>query len=99
MIDWVQVLTNALWISGAALALATVSYASWQASLRYIHLRAVLRQTTCGLSLRAAAMLFCLGLGLTASNLIETILWLVLAVISVIAFISLWRSKRTLSQS
>jgi len=43
--------------------------------------------------LRAAACLICVGLGLTAAGL-ETVLWLILAVISAAAFISLWRKTR-----
>lgn len=99
MIDWPQVLANAVWISGAALALATFSYASWLASMRDERLRDTLGQATLQLSLRGAAVLICLGLGLTANNLLETVLWLALAGLSAAAFISLWRtlrSKRTL---
>jgi hypothetical protein len=99
MIDWPQVLANAVWISGAALALATFSYASWLASLRNERLRDTLGQVTLQLLLRGAAVLVCLGLGLTANSLLETILWLALAGLSAAAFISLWctqRSKRTL---
>ena len=99
MIDWPQVLANAVWIVGAALALATFSYASWLASLREARLRDTLRQTSLQLLLRAAAMLFCLGLGLTANSLLETALWLALAVFSAASGIAFWRtlhSKRNL---
>jgi hypothetical protein len=90
MIDWPQVLANAVWIGGAALALATFSYASWLASMRDERLRDTLQ-----LLLRGAAVLVCLGLGLTANRLLETVLWLALAALSVAAFISLWRTMRT----
>jgi succinate dehydrogenase hydrophobic anchor subunit len=92
MIDWPQVLANAVWIVGAALALATFSYASWLASLRKEHLRDTLRQATLQLLLRVAAVLFCLGLGLTANSLLETALWLALAVFSAISGIACWRT-------
>jgi hypothetical protein len=95
MIDWPQVLANAVWISGAALALATFSYANWLSSTRDERLRDTLGQATLQLSLRGAAALVCLGLGLTANSLLETILWLALAVLSAAAFISLWRIMRS----
>jgi len=95
MIDWPQVLANAIWISGAALALAVLSYASWLASLHNERLRDILRQVTWQLFLRGAAGLICLGLGLTANSLIETALWLALALLSAAAFISLWRTRHT----
>jgi hypothetical protein len=94
MIDWPLVLSSAVWISGAALALATVSYASWFASLRGERLRIVLRQPIYRLLLYTAAALFCAGLGLTAATLLETALWLILAALSAAAFISLWRKTR-----
>ena len=34
MIDWFNLAANSLWILGCAIALAVLSYASWQASLR-----------------------------------------------------------------
>jgi hypothetical protein len=95
MIDWPQVLANAVWIGGAALALATFRYASWLASMRDERLRDTLGQATLQLLLRGAAVLVCLGLGLTANRLLETVLWLALAALSVAAFISLWRTMRT----
>jgi hypothetical protein len=94
MIDWPQVLANAVWISGAALALATFSYANWQANMRAERLRVTLRQTTLQLLLRGAAILVCLGLGLTAGSLLEIVLWLALAVLSAASLISLWHTTR-----
>ncbi len=93
MIEWSLVLSSAVWIGGAALALATLSYASWFAGLRGDRLRAVLQRPTYQLLLRAAACLICAGLGLTAAGL-EAVLWLILAAISAAAFISLWRKTR-----
>jgi hypothetical protein len=94
MIDWPLVLSSAVWISGAALALAVLSYASWAASLRHERMRAVLQQPAYQLLLLAAACLFCAGLGLTAATPLETILWLILAVLSAATLISLWRKTR-----
>ena len=91
MIDWPLVLSCAVWISGAALALATLSYASWLASLRGERLRVVLQRPRYQQLLLAAASLFSLGLGLTAGTWLETVLWLLLASLSLI---SLWRNVR-----
>ncbi len=94
MIDWRLVLFSAMWISGAALALATLSYASWSASLRGERLRAVLKRSEYQRVLLAAACLICVGLGLTATSWLETALWIMLAVISAATYISLWRKAR-----
>ena len=94
MIDWPLVLSSAVWMGGAALALATLSYASWSASVRGERLRTVLQRPVYQLVLLAAACLICVGLGLTAATGLETVVWLILAVISAAAFISLWRKTR-----
>ncbi len=94
MIDWPLVLSSAMWISGAALALATLSYASWSASLHGERLRAVLQQSRYQRVLLIAGCLICVGLGLTAVSWLETALWFILAMISVATFISLWRKAR-----
>jgi hypothetical protein len=94
MIDWWQVLANAVWISGAALALAVVSYASWAASLRRMKLRAVLRESAYQLALYGAGTLFCLGLAATALAGWEGLLWLGLGLGCVAQFISIWRKQR-----
>jgi hypothetical protein len=94
MIDWPLVLFGAVWISGAALALATLSYASWSASVHGERLRAVLQRSHYQRALLVAACLICTGLGLTAASWLETILWAVLAISSAVMFISLWRQAR-----
>jgi hypothetical protein len=94
MIDWPLVLAGAVWMSGAALALATLSYASWSASLRGERLRVILQRPEYHRALLAAACLICTGLGLTAASWLETVLWIMLAVMSAATFISLWRKAR-----
>lgn len=87
MIDWFSVLVNSLWIIGLALALSTVSYASWQASL--------IRQKTWNkfkepgylACFSIAAVLFCAGLAGTADTLWETILWAVLGLLFLLQLI------------
>lgn len=95
MIDWVLVLTNAIWISGAALALAVFSYANWLATLQAARWRDVLQRPALYRSLWAAAVLFCLGLGLTSQQPLEAVLWFGLALFSLITFISTWRRKQS----
>jgi len=93
MINWLLVLSSAVWIGGAALALATVSYASCSPACAA---SACVRSAAACLPVVAAgSRLFVLcGTGLTAATGLETVLWLLLAVISAAAFISLWRKTR-----
>jgi hypothetical protein len=79
MIDWWGVGSNALWISGGALALAAFSYASWQASVNRQRLRQALGQSSIQAVLNVAGALFSLGLAATAQNSTEVIVWLILA--------------------
>ncbi len=78
MIDWWGVFSNAIWISGAALALATLSYGSWQASVQHQRLRQALSRASLQAALNTAGTLFCLGLAATARSPFEVIVWLVL---------------------
>ena len=94
MIDWSLVLFGAIWISGAALALAVLSYASWSAHLRGERWRSILQSSRYQRLLLVAACLICVGLGLTATSGLETILWFLLASLSAANFISLWRTAR-----
>lgn len=94
MIDWPLVLSSAVWIGGAALALAALSYASWSASVRGARLRTVLQQSEYQRLLLAAATLICIGLGLTSGSWLETMMWFILAVLGAAAFISFWRKAR-----
>ena len=96
MIDWSLVFTNAIWISGAALALAVFSYANWIAAMQSLRLRDVVQRPALTRSLWAAATLICLGLGLTSAHILETVIWFGLAVYSLITFISTWRVKQQL---
>jgi hypothetical protein len=94
MIDWSLVLFSAVWIGGAALGLAVLSYANWQASMRGQRLRVILQEAWYQQALLAAAFLICIGLGLTAATWLETGLWLLLAVICAAALLTRWRTAR-----
>jgi hypothetical protein len=73
------VFSNAVWISGAALALAALSYASWQASVNHQRLRQALRLAAYQAALNAAGALFSLGMAATGRSPLEVVVWLVLA--------------------
>jgi hypothetical protein len=79
MIDWYNLLMNALWILACALALAAVSYASWQASVLGEKFRVVLGKSGIQQALNAAGLLFCAGLAGTSDVLWQRLLWILLA--------------------
>ncbi|MFZ6028850.1 MAG: hypothetical protein ACOYYS_14130 [Chloroflexota bacterium] len=80
MIDWFNLLANSLWIFGLALALAVLSYASWQAALAHDKLRRYLELPHSRVLLNLAGVFFWLGLAATARAWWEIGLWLVVAV-------------------
>ena len=80
MIDWISVGSNALWILGCAIGLATLSYASWEASVYNEKFTARLRRPSLLSCLNLAGLLFSLGLAATSDTVLERILWLVLSI-------------------
>ncbi len=81
MIDWANVAANALWIFACSLALATLSYAYWLAGEEGVRFRAVLARPGIQASLNVAGLIFSLGLAFTADSVLQTAIWLVLAVL------------------
>lgn len=81
MIDWANLAANSLWILGCTLALATLSYASWEASVYKDKFTARLKKPAIQISLNLAGILFCAGLAATSSKTYEIILWSVLALL------------------
>ncbi|PIX46865.1 MAG: hypothetical protein CO064_00530 [Anaerolineae bacterium CG_4_9_14_0_8_um_filter_58_9] len=79
MIDWLNLAANALWICALALALAVLSFASWEAKADGERLRVVLSRPRWEFTLNLAGALFCLGLAATSDRIWERALWLVLA--------------------
>jgi hypothetical protein len=79
VIDWFNLAANSLWILGCAIALATISYASWAASQQQVKLRQQLRGTGYQAALNSAGLLFCLGLAGLSARWWETVLWLALS--------------------
>jgi hypothetical protein len=87
MIDWSGLAANSLWILGCALALATFSYASWQASMNSSKLSALLRQTPMQAGFNLAGSMFSAGLALTSGPGWKMILWAALGVIFLVQLI------------
>jgi hypothetical protein len=81
MIDWINLAANSLWIVGLAVGLATVSYVSWQASLRRQRTLERLASPAPQIALNLAGLLFCLGLATTSQTSLEFGLWLALAIL------------------
>lgn len=71
MIDWIGVVTNAIWIAGGSLILAVFSYASWEAHQQDARLFAVLNQKEHQVWLVTAGGLFLLGV--TASIILTLV--------------------------
>jgi hypothetical protein len=79
MIDWYNLAANALWIIGCAIALATLSFASFQAAMTKQKFTAHLKLPGMQIALNLAGMLFSLGLAATDDRLLVQVLWLVFA--------------------
>ena len=90
MIDWIMVGSNTLWILGLAIALAALSYASWQSWATHEPFRQTLSRPSFQAVLNLAGLLFCLGLAATSSVLWQAVIWLLLAALF------LWRTWTSL---
>jgi ABC-type xylose transport system permease subunit len=91
MIDWYNLAANSLWILAMALALATLSYARWEARERQERLRITLSRSALQVKLNFSGALFCLGLASTSRALGERVLWLFLMVLFLI---QVWLSRK-----
>ena len=80
MIDWLNLIYNTLWILGLALALATLSSTSWEASRDHEKFRVRLNRPATHIALNLAGVLFCAGLATTSKKTYEIILWAILGV-------------------
>jgi hypothetical protein len=81
MIDWFNLMANSLWILGCAVGLATLSYASWEASTCQEKLRQRLKMSHIQVALNLAGLFFCLGLAGTSRPVWQIVLWLVMALL------------------
>jgi len=84
MIDWLNLLTNSIWIFALALALAVFSIAYYQSQQRGEKIRSILNTPKYALPLNISGALFCLGMTLTSYRWWEIMLWVVLMVLFVI---------------
>ena len=84
MIDWWWLFTNTLWVLGAAILLAAVSYAMWEASWKQISWRARLGQPGYQAVIHAALLLVSLGAGANESRRWLQAAWLGLALAFVV---------------
>jgi hypothetical protein len=80
VIDWWNIFTNSVWISGLALALASFGYADWQAWRSDEGIRMTIQITTRSPGFALGLALACLGAGLGVSTWWQRIVWLLLAV-------------------
>lgn len=86
MVEWWPVAASFLWILGLALLLATFSYRSCVASQRDIA-RKGSADDHATLLFRLGLLLFAVGLGATAENWIERLLWGVIALVALFELI------------
>jgi hypothetical protein len=93
MIDWYNLVSNSFWIIGLATALATISFASWQASINHEKFKVVIGQPPIQVALNLAGVLFCIGLALTSTKTYEIILWSILAAAFGVWVILSWIQK------
>ena len=89
MIDWPNVLTNAIWLLGMSLSLATISYADWQAHAAQTRLRAVLERPLDTLALYTGFALVGVGAALSTDTWWERLVW---ALIALSAAYTSWRA-------
>ncbi len=99
MIDWYNLAANALWILALALALASLSFARWQARLEGEKLKAVLNRSSWQNSLNLAGTIFCAGLALTTDVWWEQLLWAILGILFVLQVVLANLSSRKTDQS
>lgn len=98
MIDWANLAANALWILGCATALATLSYASWEASVLSDNFINRLKLHSYQIALNLAGFLFSAGLAWTSDTTLEIVLWSILTVAFFAQMVaSYWRKRNAVS--
>lgn len=100
MIDWFGVLANSLWILGLAMALATFSYASWQASLHHERTLDRLKRSEILIAFSLSALLFCSGLAATSDTLLEIVIWSVLGFLFLVQIIlTVYQNRKSTNET
>jgi hypothetical protein len=93
MINWFHLGASALWIIGCAIVLATLSHASWEASLSRQKLAERLKQRSPLLSLNIGGLLICLGAALNRGEWWWMVLWGLLGLAFLIQVILILRNS------
>lgn len=80
MINWISLISNALWIVGCSFILAAFSYAAWVSAEYKQKFSVSLRSKGVWRGLHVGGILVCAGLAATSKSLVEAILWLLLGI-------------------
>jgi multisubunit Na+/H+ antiporter MnhB subunit len=95
MIDWTNLAFNALWVLGAAVILAALSFFYYEAQRRGERLRARLAAPGFQAWLSVGLALISLSLALIGPRWWERVLWALLCALSAWQFWIAWREWRT----
>jgi hypothetical protein len=79
MIDWITLGSDVLWILGLTIALATLSYVSWESSKNSEKFTTQLKRAPVQLCLNLAGTFFSLCLAVTSTVLLQVVFWLLLS--------------------
>jgi len=93
MLDWAGVGVNALWVVGAALALAAISYADWWAHSHQVHRRLAWSTPAFLSSFFMGLALVGLSLFLQAHSPWERVLWGTWSLLLTGQSVFLWRRR------
>jgi multisubunit Na+/H+ antiporter MnhB subunit len=93
LIDWKMVGFSALWITGLAVILSTIGFADYHASVEKDRFRGVIQRPGYRAAIDAGLILFSLGLSGSARSPLETVLWLLFAVIFSYFTVRAWRER------
>jgi len=96
MIDWYNLISNAFWVFGCSVVLATLSYTSWEASTQTSSFRELIQQQKIQIPLNIGGVLFAIGLAGTTQNMWQKILWVILSLNFLIQIIIVSRNKNHL---
>ena len=92
MIDWLNLLSNSLWILGLAVGLAVIGLAHWEAQAGQQKMRQLLAHPGKQVLLDLAGVFFCAGLAATSSRWWEIALWLIMLAMFVLQVVlEVWK--------
>lgn len=94
MIDWFEVLYNALWIIGCATIVAAYSYTHWMAHVQGVRTRQLLGTPAVQLPFSIGLCMVSLGLFFLSRGWLEHVVWAAFVVLSAWQSWRLWQSGR-----